>query len=87
MLREFRYFCLTSHGYRWKIWYLSLGLADCKAQSFHHSQMLSHRQMLDLKWGSQREGGKKKRKRMTIRRHEQTKEEMKDRNVLASRLF
>lgn len=83
--REVRYFCLTSHSYRWKIWYFSLGLADSKAHSFHHSEMLSHRQMLDLKWGSQR--GKKRRKRMPITRPEQTKEEMKDRNVLASGLF
>lgn len=53
-------FCPTSHRYKCKIWYLSWGLADSEAQSSHHSQMLSHRQMSDLKWGSQREGKEKK---------------------------
>lgn len=70
---------LISHSYKERIWHLSRGLADSKAQSFYQSQMLGNRKMLELKSGVPQRGKKERRKcRMPIRRHEQTKEEMRD---------
>lgn len=60
---------LISHSYKERIWHLSRGLADSKAQSFYQSQMLGNRKMLELKCGVPQRREKERRKcRMPIRR-------------------